>query len=180
LLLLCLSHTTVHRWLLLLLGHTVIFSSHIHVHAMVTNHLLLVSILAIIVILLTIVINWRHLTHHWSLLSHVLVALLKLLNLLGQFFDLEVLHLELPTEVAIVPTVTHDSIIWSQHLILLDLLSQSMALLSLIIDLIEQIDVLSHDLGVLFLVNHLFFTETFSQVVYVLLQVPSLLLVLKM
>jgi hypothetical protein len=29
-------------------------------------------------------------------------------------------------------------------------------------------------------VNHLFFTETFSQVVYVLLQVPSLLLVLKM
>jgi hypothetical protein len=179
LLLLYLSHTTVHRWLLLLLGHTVIFSSHIHVHAMVTNHLLLVSILAIIVILLTI-INWRHLTHHWSLLSHVLVALLKLLNLLGQFFDLEVLHLELPTEVAIVPTVTHDSIIWSQHLILLDLLSQSMALLSLIIDLIEQIDVLSHDLGVLFLVNHLFFTETFSQVVYVLLQVPSLLLVLKM
>lgn len=146
---------------------------------MVTNHLLLVSILAIIVILLTI-IDWRHLTHHWSLLSHVLVALLKLLNLLGQFFDLEVLHLELPTEVAIVATVTHDSIIWSQHLILLDLLSQSMALLSLIIDLIEQIDVLGHDLGVLFLVNHLFFTKTFSQVVYVLLQVPSLLLVLKM
>jgi len=153
---------------------------------MVTNHLLLVSILTIIVILLTVVINWRHLTattiihHHWSLLSHELVALLILLNLLGQFFDLEVLHLELPAEVTIVPTFTHDSIIWSQHLILLDLLSQSMALLSLIIDLIEQIDVLSHDLRVLFLVNHLFFAETFSQVVYVLLQVPSLLLVLKM
>lgn len=148
---------------------------------MVTNHLLLVSILTIItVILLAIVINWRHLTHHWSLLSHELVVLLILLNLLGQFFDLEVLHLELSAEVTVVATFTHDSIIRSHHLILLDLLSQSMALLSLIIDLIEQIDVLSHDLRVLFLVNHLFFAKTFSQVVYVLLQVPSLLLVLKM
>jgi len=144
--LLYLSHTIVHRWLLLLLGHAVLFSSHIHIHAMVTNHLLLVSILAIIVILLTIVINWWHLTHHWSLLSHVLVGLFIVLNLLGQFFDLEILHLELPAEVTIVPTFAHDSIIWCQHLVLLDLLAQSMALLSLIIDLIEQIDVLSHDL----------------------------------
>ena len=65
-------------------------------------------------------------------------------------------------------------------LILLDLLFQSMNFLSLIVNLIQQVNILRHDLWVLLFVNFLILLEWFSQIIDIVFEISSLVLIFKM
>lgn len=155
----------IHLWLgLCLLSSTahihILWSSWLHLlpvhlrhHLLVwlLHHLLLVWIVLLLVHL-TITIDWWQLANAWPLLPHHAVGLLVLLNLPRQLLNLDVLHLELPLHIAVVDTRAvhstsgaHGQLI-DLHVILPDLLPESMALLPLIVDLLEQVHILGHDL----------------------------------
>jgi len=115
-----------------------------------------------------------------SLLSHHFVVLLVVLDLSGQLFDLQVLHLQLSLEIAVEASIeaAAHGVLLDLDLVLLDLLFEGMALFLLIIDLLKKVDILTHDLRVFLLVDILVLLEHLSEIVDVVLQVPSLVGVL--
>jgi len=113
-------------------------------------------------------------------LSEDIVLLFILLNLLSKVIDLHILSLQLLLDVSSVHAVNAHAELIDLELVLLDLLLKCMLLDPLIVDLLQKLNILRHNLRVLLLVDILILLEHQSQVVNVVFQVSSLLSVLFM
>jgi len=113
-------------------------------------------------------------------LSEDIVLLFILLNLLSKVIDLHILSLQLLLDVSSVHAVNAHAELIDLELVLLDLLLKCMLLDPLIVDLLQKLNILRHNLRVLLLVDILILLEHESQVVNVVFQVSSLLSVLFM
>jgi len=113
-------------------------------------------------------------------LSEDIVLLFILLNLLSKVINLHILSLQLLLDVSSVHAVNAHAELIDLELVLLDLLLKCMLLDPLIVDLLQKLNILRHNLRVLLLVDILILLEHESQVVNVVFQVSSLLSVLFM
>jgi len=113
-------------------------------------------------------------------LSEDIVLLFILLNLLSKVINLHILSLQLLLDVSSVHAVNAHAELIDLELVLLDLLLKCMLLDPLIVDLLQKLNILRHNLRVLLLVDILILLEHQSQVVNVVFQVSSLLSVLFM
>jgi len=113
-------------------------------------------------------------------LSEDIVLLFILLNLLSKVINLHILSLQLLLDVSSVHAVNAHAELIDLQLVLLDLLLKCMLLDPLIVDLLQKLNILRHNLRVLLLVDILILLEHQSQVVNVVFQVSSLLSVLFM
>jgi len=165
-----------HFWLLHLLFR------HHAIHVSLHLHLLLSHLVWIVLILIHLIISihWRHLTDVSSGLSEDIVLLFILLNLLSKVINLHILSLQLLLDVSSVHAVNAHAELIDLELVLLDLLLKCMLLDPLIVDLLQKLNILRHNLRVLLLVDILILLEHQSQVVNVVFQVSSLLSVLFM
>jgi len=90
------------------------------------------------------------------------------------------LHLQLSIKIATVAAIhwTTHRVLLNLDVVLLDLLFEGMTLFLLIIDLLKEVHILTHDLRVLLLVDILVLLEHLSEIVDVIFQVSSLVSVL--
>lgn len=90
------------------------------------------------------------------------------------------MHLQLSIKIATVAAIhwTTHRVLLNLDVVLLDLLFEGMTLFLLIIDLLKEVHILTHDLRVLLLVDILVLLEHLSEIVDVIFQVSSLVSVL--
>jgi hypothetical protein len=102
--------------------------------------------IVLILIHLIITIHWRHLSNMSSRLSNHVVLLFVLLNLLSKIIDFHVLGFQLLLNIPAKHSVSTHAQLINLQLILLDLLLKSVFFNSLIIDFLQKLNVLRHNL----------------------------------
>lgn len=164
-------HVAVHvlvvvvAWILLSVLHLLLDL----VHLVIIHAIWLVLVLLLVLVVL---VKWWQVSHVHLLLAEHLIALFVFLDLPSELLDLDILHLKFSLEVSLEVV---RSIVLQHHLILLDLLSKVVHLLLLVVDLLEQLYVFVHDLGILLFVVLLILLEHLLEVVALLLKPLSLL-----
>eukprot|EP00356_Strombidium_inclinatum_P008187 CAMPEP_0170487790 /NCGR_PEP_ID=MMETSP0208-20121228/6521_1 /TAXON_ID=197538 /ORGANISM="Strombidium inclinatum, Strain S3" /LENGTH=383 /DNA_ID=CAMNT_0010762185 /DNA_START=120 /DNA_END=1273 /DNA_ORIENTATION=+ len=122
---------------------------------------------------------WEALADVGALALYNVVAVLEVVELARELFNFHVHALEFTLDVSIRAGEEAASLEVLDLLpVDVNLLVQSVALLALVVDLLQQVDVLTHDLLVLLLVDVLILLQHLSQVVNVVLEVAALVRIL--